>query len=273
MSFSTIATLLFMLAATASSVAPTPPPCESHKASRQSYFTFNFQNNTAQSTLHAQLVQYDNGLFGHYVSHANSESSLYYVNGSLSAMQYTTTTCESVSYKPKPFSRVWVKTYTGNGPFDWEEGQTESIVTGSVTLRCQPTYCSFYDFASGYSFPCYNTTNTTASNPSALQVKFNVTLYANNTNHYSAYSCSSVYGYSNSTASCAYPSTFSYYSSHVPLTLSLNTIKITPRNATTPTYIPSQNTTNIQSSYGSYTENMQYFSVCGEGCTLIPVTP
>ena len=268
MSFS-IATLLFLLATTC---AAADSPCESYKASRQSYFSFNFQNNTSQSSLYAQLVQYDNGLFGHYVSHTNSDSSLFYVNGSLSAMQYTTMTCESVSYKPKAFSRVWLKTYTGNSPFELEEGQTESTVTGSVTLRCQPTYCYFYDFVSGYSYPCDNTTNTTSS-PLALQVKFNVTLYANNTNYFSAHSCSSMYGYSNSTASCAYPSTSAYYSSYVPLTLRLNTIKVTQRNVTTPTHLPTQDITNLQYSYGAYTENMQYFSVCGEGCTLIPVTP
>lgn len=266
MSFS-IATLMFLLATTC---AVAQPPCESYKASRQSYFSFNFQNNTAQSSLYAHLVQYQDGLFGHYVSHSHSESKLHYVNDTLSAVEYTTTTCESVSYKPKAFSRVWLKTYSGNSPFELEAGQTQSTVTGSVTLRCQPTYCTFYDFASGYSYPC---SNTTTPSPLALQVKFNVTLYANNTNHYSAYSCSSVYGYSNGTTSCAYPSTLAYYSSYVPLTLSLNAIKVTPRNVTAPVYLPTQNVTNLQYSYGTYTENMQYFSVCGEGCTLIPVSP
>lgn len=267
MSFSII-TLLFLVA---SSSAVAQSPCESFQASRQSYFTFDFQNNTAHSTLHAQLVQYDNGLFGHYVAHSSSESENYYVNGSLSGVQYTTTVCESVSYKPKALSRVWVKTYPGDGPFDLPEGQTESTVTGSVTLRCQPTYCSFYDFASGVTHPCSNTPQVPSA--AALQVKFNVTLYANNTNHYQAHSCNSVYGYSDKTTSCAYPSVYAYYYSYVPLTLRLNSIKVTPRNVTSPVYLPSQNVTNFQYSYGSYTENMQYFSVCGEGCTLIPVSP
>lgn len=267
--FYSVMTLFFLLA-TSSAIAQSS--CEMYRASRQSYVTFEFQNNTVHSTLHAQLVQYDNGLYGHYVSHSNIESELYYVNGNLSGVQYTTTICESVSYKPKALSKIWVKTYAGNGPFDWKEGQNESTLTGSVTLRCHPSYCYFYYLTSGESNICYNTTNTT-STPSGLQVKFNMTLYANNTNYYYTSVCSSVYGYSNSTTSCAYPSTSVHHASYVPLTFRLNTIKVTPRNVTSPIYLPTQNVTNLQYSYGTYTENLQYFSVCGEGCSLIPVSP
>jgi hypothetical protein len=217
-------------------------------------------------------------LYGHYVSFSESIENQNYYNGSLASVKYSSLNCESVSYKPKELSRLWVKSFNGSGPFDWGVDQTNSTFLGSVTLTCQKPYCYYYDFMTGYSYDCSNSTsgNSTSGNsstvatPPKLQVKFNFTLYANDTEYVNAYSCSSFSYSKNSTVECAYPSSFFYYVRNIVLSSKLNSLKLTPSN--TSGFAPKVNVSTVESSYSAYNENVQYFSVCGEGCAVIPVS-
>jgi hypothetical protein len=283
--------MLFLLPLlTLSSVVAKPTPCASLVARRQSYVGFNFKNSTNSSSgsftnltrnynsLYTQLVQYDTGLYGHYVSFSESNENQYYYNGSLVSVKYSSLNCDSVSYKPKNLSMLWVKSFDGSGPFDWGVGQTNSTFTGSVTLTCTTPYCYYYDFTTGYSYDCSNATsgNSTSGNssivasPPKLQVKFNFTLYANDTEYVYAYSCSSLFYAKNSTVECAYPASYAYFVHDVVLSSKLNSLKLTPSNSSN--FAPKVTPSTLDSSYSSYTENAQYFSVCGEGCAVIPVS-
>jgi hypothetical protein len=223
--------------------------------------------------LYTQLVQYESGLYGHYVSFSESNEKQYYSNGSLVSVKYSSLNCESISYKPKDLSRLWVKSFDGSGPFDWGVDQTKSTFVGSVTLTCHKPYCYYYDFTTGYSYDCSNTTSgnsSTVATPPKLQVKFNFTLYANDTEFAYAYSCSSFSYSKNATVECAYPSSYSYYVRNIVLSSKLNSLKLTPSN--TSSFAPKVNVSTVESSYSAYNENAQYFSVCGEGCAVIPVS-
>jgi hypothetical protein len=287
--------MLFLLPLlTLSSVVAKPPPCSSLVARRQSYVGFTFKNSTNSSlgsfttltnkynSLYTQLVQYESGLYGHYVSFSESNENQYYNNGSLASVKYSSLNCESVSYKPKDLSRLWVKSFNGSGPFDWGLNQTNSTFLGSVTLTCQKPYCYYYDFMTGYSYDCSNSTsgnstsanstsgNSTVATPHKLQVKFNFTLYANDTEYVNAYSCSSFSYSKNSTVECAYPTSYSYYVRNIVLSSKLNSLKLTPFNASSGAH--RVNVSTVESSYSAYNENAQYVSVCGEGCAVIPVS-
>lgn len=277
-------TMMFLLPLIALSHASTRS-CSSLAARRQSYVGFNFRNttnttsgtfvtlNARYNSLYAQLVQYENGLYGHFVSFSDNNENQYYNNGTLVAVQYTSLDCRSLSYKPKELSRLWVKSYDGLAPFDWDVNQTSSTFTGSVTLKCSTPSCYYYDFVTGNSYSCSNTSNgnlTSTNPPSTLQVKFNFTLNSANQEYMYAYSCSSMFVSKNSTTECAYPSSFAYYGRDVMLTTQLNSLKLSTANVND--YIPKVSMATLDSSYSSYNENVQYFSVCGEGCSVIPVS-
>lgn len=104
----------------------------------------------------------------------------YFINNTLTRYAYSGVFCESSSYKPKEFNKLWVKSFTGSNPFTLGVNETSKNYTASVTLKCYSSYCQLYDFLDNLWSDCSNTSPKHDS--IGIKASFTITLYTKTTN-------------------------------------------------------------------------------------------
>ncbi len=224
----------------------------------------NYAKHQRSNDLYFQITQYSNDKYGHYVSFNEYNQTRYFKNDTLTSIVYSSVYCASSSYKPKELSRLWVKSFTGEGPLVMGENETAKFFTASVTLKCQSLYCNSYNFETEEYTDCTDTTYF----PSTVGVKanFSVSPLPSSVDYNSA--CQYTYTYTNDTTSCTQPYASGYEYGYRALNNTLYSVAFNSK----PIRVKSLLRMNyLKSSSASINNNVQYYSVCGEECYLLPI--
>jgi hypothetical protein len=271
--------IALLLSTLFSSALSWDPSCLVYKTSTTGTAYFNFQHKTTvngsdgtqsytkyqrNNDLYFQLVQYGNDQYGHYVSFNDYNQTRVFTNDTLKSIMYSGVYCSSSSYKPKELSKLWVKNYTGSYPLSLDTNETTKFFTSSVTLKCQSPYCYSYDFETQQYVDCTDTVYF----PSVVGIKANFSLSPLPSSYAYNSACQYQYTYTNQTASCTSPSVYGYGYEYTTLNTTLLSVAFNSK----PYRVKSLLRMNyFKTASGSIDANGQYYSVCGEECTLLPV--
>mgnify|MGYP000128346238 CR=1 FL=1 len=269
---------VFLLSILFQSVLSVDPSCVVYQTSTSGTAYFNFQHKTTvyapndtqsyakiqrNNDLYFQLTQYTNNKYGHYVSFSYNNQTRVFKNDTLKSVVYSGVYCSSSSYKPKDIDKLWVKNFTGSTPLSMDVNETTKYFIASVTLKCQSTYCTFYDFETQEYVDC-----STNLFPATIGIKANFSVSPSPSTYQYNSACQYQYTYTNQTTSCTYPSLYGYGYQYTDLNTTLYSVASNTK--------PDNVKTLLRMSYfktasGSIYTNNQYYSVCGEECTLLPV--
>jgi hypothetical protein len=253
------------------------PSCLVFTTSSTGTAYFNFQHKTTIKTgndtfaklqrnndLYFQITQYSNDKFGHFVSFNEYNRTRVFKNDTLTSIVYSSLYCASSSFRPKELSKLWVKNFTGESPLVMEENETVKFFTASVTLKCQSMYCNSYNFDTQQYTDCTNTTNF----PTSVGIKANFSVAPIPSSYEYNSDCTNSYTYTNDTTSCTHHYASGYGYGYRSLNTTLHNIAFNSK----PDRVTSLLRMNyLQSSSGSINNNVQYYSVCGEECYLLPI--
>lgn len=254
------------------------PSCVVQRTMTTGSVSFSFQHKTTKyntsvdydkfqrsNDVYFQLVHYDNDKYGHYVAFSENNQTRSFRNNSLTQIEWSGVYCVSQSYKPKELSKLWVKNYTGEHPLEMTDNETTKNFTASATLKCQSTYCYVYNLETNF----YDNCAEPKSFGSSIGIKANFSITPTPQGYEYVSACYRAFTYTNETTSCTSPSLDAYAYNNIYLNVTLNDVA----SATYPTKVKNLVRKNyLKSSDGSFYADSQYYSVCGEECTVLPIS-
>lgn len=253
------------------------PSCLVYQTSNTGNAYFNFQHKTTvysvndtqsyakiqrNNDLYFQLTQYTNNKYGHYVSFSYNNQTRVFNNNTLKSVVYSGVYCSSSSYKPKDLDKLWVKNFTGSLPLSMDVNETTKHFVASVTLKCQDTYCTAYDFDTQEYNDCFS------SFPSTIGIKAHFTVSPSPSTYSYNSACQYQYTYTNQTTSCTYPYSYGYGYQYTDLNTTLYNVSSNTKPYNIKTLLRMNY---LKTASGSINTNGQYYSVCGEECSLLPI--
>lgn len=250
--------------------------CIVSQSNVRTYTSFDFAHKTTINTsdtetvkyarnnnLFFQLIAYDNGKFGHYVSFSEYNQTRYFINNTLTRYAYSGVFCESSSYKPKEFNKLWVKSFTGSNPFTLGVNETSKNYTASVTLKCYSSYCQLYDFLDNLWSDCSNT----SPKHDSIGIKASFTITPLYQDYEYTNMCFSQYTTSNGTYSCSQPQLSGSNYSNTNLNVTLVSIASNTKPDKLKTLLRNNY---LKGSYASVNTYSQLYSLCDEECQALP---
>jgi hypothetical protein len=225
------------------------------------------EKNIMQNYVSLQLIAYDNGKYGHYVSFSDSNEQHVVNNGTIESIVSTYMNCVSPSFKPKDISFMWVKGLNDTLPFEFGN-ETSKVYNGSVTLKCSKWCWSFNLLSGVYDYDCPSSFVI----PSTLSIKFGLNVSILPNTYYSSSNCAYTYGTQNQTHDCSdsYKYGYSYTSLNSSLDYFRARVFTSPinstifRNVVKPHY--------LKEKYSQFDESTNYYSVCGQNCVVLPIS-
>jgi hypothetical protein len=251
--------------------------CVVYKATTRGYAGFTFQQKKTtnlsdtsyvkrvrDSNVYLQIVGYENGQYGHYVTYTDNNETRLHVNGTLEQVVYQGVSCVSSSFQPKELNKTWVKNFTGSSPFENEGNTTSKSFVGSVTLKCYEPSCYTYSPLNG----SYDLCSYGLEQPTNVSLRVNFTVAPQNIEYSYNTMCFSDYGYKNGTHSCnePYVSGYSYSYSYLNATLDGIVSRTQPNKVKTILH-----PRHLKHAYSFLTHDAQLYSVCSGSCTALNV--